>query len=83
MVNWVYVRAMLTLIILRELHTKSVDFFLDYTQADVKLEISMELPIMFLHRLVIKLKNNNKMSSNCNIMVTFSVRQLYFKISIK
>ena len=41
------VRAMVTLIILRELHTKSVDFFLVYTQADVKTYILMELPIYF------------------------------------
>ena len=37
--------AMLTLRILRELHTKSVDFVPAYTQADVKSEIFMELPI--------------------------------------
>ena len=36
---------MLNLIILIDLHTKSVDFVLDYTQADVKSEIFMELPI--------------------------------------
>ena len=41
------VKAMLTLIILRELHTKSVYFVLTYNQADVKLEILMELPIGF------------------------------------
>ena len=35
-VNWVSVRSMLALSILRELHTKSVDFVLAYTQADVK-----------------------------------------------
>ena len=40
-VNWMYLRAILTLRILRNLHTKSVDFVLDYTQADVKLEIFM------------------------------------------
>ena len=42
---WMSVRAMLTLGILREIHTKSVYFVLDYTQADVKSEIFMELPI--------------------------------------
>ena len=41
------VRAMLTLTIIRELHTKSVDFVLAYTQADVKSEIFMKLPIGF------------------------------------
>ena len=45
-VNWMYVRSMLTLIILLELHTKSI-FFLAYTQADVKTDIFMELPIGF------------------------------------
>ena len=45
--NWMSVRSMLTLIIIRELHTKSVDFVLAYTQVDVKLEIFMELPIDF------------------------------------
>ena len=36
-----------TLNILRELHTKSVDFVLAYTQADVKTDIFMELHICF------------------------------------
>ena len=36
-----------TLIILRNLHTKSVGFVLAYTQADVKSEIFMEIPIRF------------------------------------
>ena len=35
-VNWMCVRVMLTLIILRELHTRSVYFFLSYTQAGIK-----------------------------------------------
>ena len=46
-VNWMSLRSMLTIIIIRELHTKSVDFFLAYTQADVKTEIFMELTISF------------------------------------
>ena len=45
-VNWMSVRAMLTLSILREIHNKSV-FFLAYTHDDVKTEILMELPIGF------------------------------------
>ena len=36
---------MLTLNILREVHTKSVNFSLAYTHADVKTEIFMELTI--------------------------------------
>ena len=46
-VNWMFVRAMLTLLILRELHTKSVDSVLTYDQDDVKSYIFMELPIGF------------------------------------
>ena len=46
-VYWMSVRAILTLRILRELHTKSVYFVLACTQADVKSEIFMELPILF------------------------------------
>ena len=41
-------RSMLTLIIIRDIHTKSVDFVMSYTQADVKTEIFMELPIYFV-----------------------------------
>ena len=47
-VNWVSVRSMLTLSILIELHTKSVYFDMAYTQAGVKTEIFMELPIGFV-----------------------------------
>ena len=46
-VNWMSVIEMLTLSILRYLHTKSVYSVLDYTQADVKIEIFMELLIGF------------------------------------
>ena len=42
-----FVRVIFTLIILRELNTKSVDFFLAQTQDDVKTEIFMEIPISF------------------------------------
>ena len=38
---------MLTLSILREIHTKSVDFVLAYTRADVKTDIFMEFSIGF------------------------------------
>ena len=47
MVNWVSVRAMLTLSTFRELHTRPVDFVLAYTQADAETEIFMKLPIGF------------------------------------
>ena len=46
-VNWVSARAMLTLSIIKKLHTKSVDFVLDYIQYDVQIDISMVLPIGF------------------------------------
>ena len=36
-VNWLYITSMISLIILRELHNKSVDFILAYTQAYFKL----------------------------------------------
>ena len=39
---------LLTLNILQEIHTKSVDFVLAYTQADVKSEIYMEIFLGFL-----------------------------------
>ena len=47
-VNWTSVRSMITLSILRELHTKSVNSFLAYNQADVETEIFMELLIGFV-----------------------------------
>ena len=46
-VNWMSARAILTLSILRELHANPVDFILSYTQAGVKSDIFMELPIGF------------------------------------
>ena len=46
-VKWISVRDMLTLVILRYLHTNYVDFVLVYTQVDVKSEIFMEFIIVF------------------------------------
>ena len=46
-VNWMSVRSIITLSILRELQTKSVYFVLAYTQDDVKIDIFMALPIFF------------------------------------
>ena len=40
-VNWMSVGAILTLSILRELQTKSVDFFLAYTKAGLNTDIFM------------------------------------------
>ena len=45
--NWMSVRAILTLSILRYLHTKSIYFVLAYTQDCVKSDIFMEIPIVF------------------------------------
>ena len=39
---------MISLIIIREIHTKSVSFVLSYTQDDVKIDIFMEPPIGFV-----------------------------------
>ena len=39
--------AMITMIILIEIHIKSVNFVLAYTQADSKSDIFMKLPIGF------------------------------------
>ena len=41
------VRAMLTLIILQKLHTEPVNFSLAYNRADIKLEIYVDLPLIF------------------------------------
>ena len=46
-VNFMSIRAMINLSILREIHTNSVDFVLDYTQSDVKTDTSMETPTGF------------------------------------
>ena len=40
--------AMLTISIIIEIHTKSVDFVLAHTEADVKKDIFIEIPISFL-----------------------------------
>ena len=46
-VYWMSTRAMLDMLILRYIHTKTAYFFLAYTQAGVKLDIFMEKPIGF------------------------------------
>ena len=47
-VNYVSFKDMLTLIILGDTHTKSIDFILAYTQYYVKSESFMEIPIVFV-----------------------------------
>ena len=43
--NWMYIRVMINLSIIIDIHTKSVYFVLVYTQSNVKIEILMEIPI--------------------------------------
>ena len=45
--NLMSIGKILNLIILKEIHTKSVDFVLDYTQYYVESEIVAELPLGF------------------------------------
>ena len=44
MVKWLSVRIMLTLTVLEKLHSRSVDFVLAYPQAELDIDIYMELP---------------------------------------
>lgn len=44
-VNWMSVRLMLTFSEIHQLHTRSIDFTLAFPQADVKVDIYMELPL--------------------------------------
>ena len=44
-VNWMSVRLMLTFAEIHNLHTRSIDFTLAFPQADVKVDIYMELPL--------------------------------------
>ena len=43
-VQWMSVRIMLTLAAIKNLHTKSIDFVLAYPQAELDVDIYMELP---------------------------------------
>ena len=43
-VQWMSVRIMLTLAAIENLHTKSIDFVLAYPQANLNVDIYMELP---------------------------------------
>ena len=62
-VEWMKVRIMLTLASIENLHTKSIDFVLAYPQADLDVDIYMELPQGFnvgpeSRRYVLKLQKN-------------------------
>ena len=62
-VQWMSVRIMLILSAIQNLHTKSIDFVLAYPQADLDMDIYMELPQGFnvgpeSRRYVLKLQKN-------------------------
>ena len=62
-VQWMSLRIMLTLAAIENSHTKSIDFLLAYPQADVDVDIYMELPQGFnvgpeIGRYVLKLQKN-------------------------
>ena len=44
-VNWISVRALLTIAQIHRLPTRSVDFVLAFPQADIKEDVFMELPV--------------------------------------
>jgi hypothetical protein len=44
-VTWFSIRLLLVLSILNNWHTRQVDFVLAYTQADIKFNMYMELPM--------------------------------------
>ena len=46
-VKWMSVGIILTLATIENLHTKSIDFVLAYTQANLDVDIYMELPQLF------------------------------------
>ena len=63
LVKWMSVRIMLTLAAIENLHTKSVDFVLAYPQANLDVDIYMDLPQGFnagreIRRYVLKLQKN-------------------------
>ena len=43
-VQWVTMRLMLTLSIILNLHSRTIDFTLAYTQADLDVDIYLEIP---------------------------------------
>lgn len=61
-VFWTSIRIMLTLSVIKNLHTRSIDFTLAYPQADVEVPIFMDIPVGFkvdsAERYVLELKKN-------------------------
>ena len=43
-VNWMSIRTLLTIALIENLHTRSIDFVLAYPQADLDVDIYMEIP---------------------------------------
>ena len=46
-VNWLSVRALMILSVLHDLETRSIDFTLTFPQADLYIDVFMELPVGF------------------------------------
>ena len=63
-VKWMSIRTMLTIALIKKLHTRSIDFTLAFPQADVDVEIYMAIPYGFKvvgggnDRYVLELKKN-------------------------
>ena len=47
MVNWISVRVLLAIAIIHELPTRSIVFVLTFKQADLDVDVYMELPFGF------------------------------------
>ena len=62
-VKWMSIRTMLTIALIKKLHTRSIDFTLAFPQADVDVQIYMDIPYGFQvkgssERHVLELKKN-------------------------
>ena len=47
MVNWISVRVLLSIVIIHGIPTRSIDFVLAFAQADLDVDLYMELPFGF------------------------------------
>ena len=73
------VRAMITMSILREIYTKLVDFFLSYTQDDIKSGIFMELLIDWFQttlytRVIVNVTKRMKRHPFCGANFSLNIR---------
>ena len=61
-VSWMTIRTMLTVLVIKNLHTPSIDFTLAFPQADVEVPIFMEVPFGFkvdsTEKYVLELRKN-------------------------